>query len=146
MHLADAFIQSRLYIQVMHIFVSTCVPWESNPQPLAANAMLYHWATGTQDLNPEPKIKLSGFLFPCLLMISQIPRYREIHTYKSVSVPQYSISFIFWGFSQNIFSILITFFSVIFYCYQIYKWIWMDEKDSSIFQYTQEVFPVPTTG
>ncbi len=31
MHLADAFIQIiRLYI-----FISTCVPWESNPQPFA---------------------------------------------------------------------------------------------------------------
>ncbi len=26
-----------------------CVPWELNPQPFdAANAMLYHWATGTE--------------------------------------------------------------------------------------------------
>ncbi len=34
MHLADAFIQSDLqYIQVIHFLVSTCVPWESNPQP-----------------------------------------------------------------------------------------------------------------
>ncbi len=33
MHLADAFIQSDLQcIQAMHL-VSTCVPWESNPQP-----------------------------------------------------------------------------------------------------------------
>ncbi len=35
MHLADAFIQSNLqYIQVIYFLVSTCVPWESNPQPL----------------------------------------------------------------------------------------------------------------
>ncbi len=35
MHLADAFIQSDLQrIHAIHIFVSTCVPWESNPQPL----------------------------------------------------------------------------------------------------------------
>ncbi len=50
MHLADAFIQSDLQcIQVIHSFFSMCVPWESNPQPFAsaANAMLYHWATGT---------------------------------------------------------------------------------------------------
>ncbi len=34
MHLADAFIQSDLQcIQVIH-FLSVCVPWESNPQPL----------------------------------------------------------------------------------------------------------------
>ncbi len=32
-HLADAFIQSDLQcIQAIHFFVSTCVPWESNPQ------------------------------------------------------------------------------------------------------------------
>ncbi len=35
-HLADAFIQSDLQcIQVIHFFVSTCVPWELNPQPFA---------------------------------------------------------------------------------------------------------------
>ncbi len=35
MHLADAFIQSDLQcIQAIHFFVSMCVPWESNPQPL----------------------------------------------------------------------------------------------------------------
>ncbi len=33
--LSDAFIQSDLQcIQAIHIFVSTCVPWESNPQTL----------------------------------------------------------------------------------------------------------------
>ncbi len=35
MHLADAFIQSDLQcIQAIHFFLSVCVPWESNPQPL----------------------------------------------------------------------------------------------------------------
>ncbi len=36
LHLADAFIQSDLQcIQVIHfLFVSMCVPWELNPQPL----------------------------------------------------------------------------------------------------------------
>ncbi len=34
-YLADAFIQSDLQcIQVINFLVSTCVPWESNPQPL----------------------------------------------------------------------------------------------------------------
>ncbi len=34
MHLADAFIQSDLQcIHAIHIFVITCVSWESNPQP-----------------------------------------------------------------------------------------------------------------
>ncbi len=48
MHLADAFIQ-KLYI----FLVCMCVPWELNPTTLcAANAMLYHWATGT---TPYPK-------------------------------------------------------------------------------------------
>ncbi len=32
MHLADAFIQC---IQVMHFFVSMCVPWEVNPRRFA---------------------------------------------------------------------------------------------------------------
>ncbi len=44
MHLADAFIQSDLHcIQAIHfLFISMCVPWELNPRPFAANAMLYH--------------------------------------------------------------------------------------------------------
>ncbi len=36
MHLADAFIQSELQcIQVIHFFVTMCVPWELNPQHFA---------------------------------------------------------------------------------------------------------------
>ncbi len=44
MHLADAFIQSDLQsIQVIHFcIISTCVPWESNPQPFA---QLTQWST-----------------------------------------------------------------------------------------------------
>ncbi len=48
MHLADAYIQSDLQcIQAIH-FLSVCVfagTWTHNL--CAANAMLYHWATGT---------------------------------------------------------------------------------------------------
>ncbi len=61
MHLADAFIQSDVqchsgYSFLIYFSVSKCVPWEVNPlsslgsEPTifcAANAMLYHWATGT---------------------------------------------------------------------------------------------------
>ncbi len=35
MHLADAFIQSDLQLHYLYIFISICVPWESNPQPFA---------------------------------------------------------------------------------------------------------------
>ncbi len=36
MHLADTFIQSNLvYSGYTFYFVSTCVPWELNPQPFA---------------------------------------------------------------------------------------------------------------
>ncbi len=36
MHLADAFIQSDLQLAFrLNIFISMCVPWESNPQPFA---------------------------------------------------------------------------------------------------------------
>ncbi len=37
MHLADAFIQSDLQCiqDRLYIFISMCVPWESNPQPFA---------------------------------------------------------------------------------------------------------------
>ncbi len=36
MHLADSFIQSNSAIQSVQFFffLSVCVPWESNPQPL----------------------------------------------------------------------------------------------------------------
>ncbi len=48
MHLADAFIQSDLqYIQVIHVYMSVCVPGNWTHDLCAANAMLYHWATGT---------------------------------------------------------------------------------------------------
>ncbi len=49
MHLADAFIQSDLQcIQAIHFFVSTCVPWESNPTTFALLTQCSnHWATGT---------------------------------------------------------------------------------------------------
>ncbi len=48
MHLADAFIQSDLqWMQVIH-FLSVCVFLGIEPTTIcAANAMLYHWATGT---------------------------------------------------------------------------------------------------
>ncbi len=46
MHLPDAFIQSDLqWIQIIH-FLSVCV-LGIKPTTFAANAMLYHWATGT---------------------------------------------------------------------------------------------------
>ncbi len=35
MHLADAFIQIELSNSSYTFFVSTCVPWELNPQPFA---------------------------------------------------------------------------------------------------------------
>ncbi len=36
MHLEDAFIQSDLQLHLrLYIFISTYVPWESNPQPFA---------------------------------------------------------------------------------------------------------------
>ncbi len=62
MHLADAFIQRDLQcIQAYTFFVSMCVPWELNPQAFCtANAILYHWATGTQFnfrfTSTEPKV------------------------------------------------------------------------------------------
>ncbi len=51
LHLADAFIQSDLqeysHIQVIHL-LSVCVfPGNWTHNICAANAMLYHWATGT---------------------------------------------------------------------------------------------------
>ncbi len=52
MHLADAFIQSDLQcIQVIHV-LSVCVfPGNWTHNLCAANAMLYHWATGTLIIN-----------------------------------------------------------------------------------------------
>ncbi len=52
MHLADAFIQSDLHcIQVIHV-LHVCYLWIEPTTFYAANAMLYHWATGTL-LYPE---------------------------------------------------------------------------------------------
>ncbi len=46
MHVADAFIQSDL--QAKHIFYQyVCSPGIEPTTFCAANAMLYHWATGT---------------------------------------------------------------------------------------------------
>ncbi len=40
MHLADAFIQSDLQLHSGYtFFISMCVPWESNPQPLSHRNM-----------------------------------------------------------------------------------------------------------
>ncbi len=48
MHLADAFIQSDLqYIQVIHFYQYVCSLGIEPMTLCAANAMLYHWATGT---------------------------------------------------------------------------------------------------
>ncbi len=44
MHLVDAFIQSDLKCTQAIDFLSVCVPWESNPQPLRGSN---HWATVT---------------------------------------------------------------------------------------------------
>ncbi len=56
MHLADAFIQSDLqYIQAIHLFISMCV----EPTTFcAANAMLYHWATGILHKDNPSKYKM----------------------------------------------------------------------------------------
>ncbi len=63
MHLAEAFIQSALQcIQVIHL-LSVCVfagNWTHNL--CAANVMLYHWATGTQNRNFNDDIIFIFFL------------------------------------------------------------------------------------
>ncbi len=41
------FYPKRLTVNSGYTFLSVCVPWELNPTFCAANAMLYHWATGT---------------------------------------------------------------------------------------------------
>ncbi len=53
MHLADAFIQSDLqYIQAIHLFYQYVCSLGIEPTTFcAANAMLYHWATGTHYIN-----------------------------------------------------------------------------------------------
>ncbi len=48
MHLADAFIQTTYGAFRLYIFLSVCVfPGNRTHNLCAANAMLYHWATGT---------------------------------------------------------------------------------------------------
>ncbi len=62
-HLADTFIQSNLQcIQVIHL-LSVCVfPGNWTHNLCAANAMLYHWATGTQNRNFNDDIIFIFFL------------------------------------------------------------------------------------
>ncbi len=50
MHLADAFIQSYLQcLSGITHFRQYMFPGNRAHKPYAANAMLYHWATGKQD-------------------------------------------------------------------------------------------------
>ncbi len=60
MHLADAFIQSDLqYIQAIH-YSSVCVfPGNRTHNLYAADAMLYHWATGIFTLFKIQKFLIS---------------------------------------------------------------------------------------
>ncbi len=52
-YLADAFIQSNWYVFMLYIFLSVHVfPGNRTHNLCAANAMLYHWATGTQSGHP----------------------------------------------------------------------------------------------
>ncbi len=63
MHLADAFIQSDLQcIQAIHFFISTCVPWEMNPQSIVLL---------TQCSTTEPQEYLHGLMM--LLYYSSHP-------------------------------------------------------------------------
>ncbi len=51
LHLADAFIQSDLQcIQVIHVLSVSVFPGNWTHNLCAANAMLYHWDTGTLDM------------------------------------------------------------------------------------------------
>ncbi len=52
MHLADAFIQSDLQcIEVIHFYQYVCSLGIEPTTFCAANAMLYHWATGIVTIN-----------------------------------------------------------------------------------------------
>ncbi len=48
LHLSDAFIQSNLAIQAINFFNYAYSQGIKPATVCAANAMLYHWATGTQ--------------------------------------------------------------------------------------------------
>ncbi len=62
MHLADTFIQSDLQcIQATHFIVSMCSLGIEPTTFCAANAMLYHWATGTL-CKIVPEFFTKGFL------------------------------------------------------------------------------------
>ncbi len=70
MHLEDVFIQSDLrYIQAIHL-LSVCVfPGNWTHNLLAANAMFYHWATGT--LKHQHKINIHKYKYWCTQLISR---------------------------------------------------------------------------
>ncbi len=81
MHLADAFIQSDLQCsQAIIFFVSICVPWKIEPTTFcAANAMLYHWATGTHYNIDSTSVKIT-FCIPLSKSCSWgVPLCRNVH-------------------------------------------------------------------
>ncbi len=61
MHLADAFIQSDLHcIQAIHFFCLYVCSLGIEPTTFcAANAMLYHWATGTPNMDKGIQLSLN---------------------------------------------------------------------------------------
>ncbi len=85
MHLADAFIQSDLQcIQVIHL-LSVCVfPGNLTHNLCAANAILYHWATGTY-------ISIHSDIFPSIspstfISIHPAIMYIPIHPFIYISM------------------------------------------------------------
>ncbi len=76
MHLADAFIQSDLQcIQAIHIFYQYVCSLGIEPTTFcAANAMLYHWATGTlnQSSNQSRALLMNATLSDKMKMPSKL--------------------------------------------------------------------------
>ncbi len=68
MHLADAFIQSDLQLHSGYTFlISTCVPWESNPQPFA---LLTQCSTTEPHRNTIKQPIGFSFMISCLLLLA----------------------------------------------------------------------------
>ncbi len=109
MHLADAFIQRDLLIPVIHVFNYV---WCLGIEPMtscAANTMLYHWATGTQNniCSRVCRWGLMNALFAkkvCLVLIWLTDKFIF---YAFIREPEKLIYKTFWGEKKKVHSIIV---------------------------------------
>ncbi len=81
MHLEDAFIQSDLLFR-LYIFLSVCVfPGNWTHSLCAANALFYHWATGTCFIDGEMIQIQTQSVFMLVVFDCCVLKYFETQSY-----------------------------------------------------------------